>query len=360
MKKFNFLMAVALMAVTPLWYACSDDDTPGSDGDRTPVHVDKQKEKAILLCTFGSTFPEPQKTYQSIINDFETKFPDADVYFSFTSRTCVSRVFASIGKEFVQPDLWLEAIGKAGYKEVYVQSLHVIPGEEYLSLMNTDVKKNFMIKNPNIKVAKGACLLETEEDVNTVAQAIYKHYQEKLDNGEVVVLMGHGNPDDEYGFANQKYSDLETTLQGISGHKNIFVATVDYGKKMFSHIRESLKEITQEKGIQPSELTVNLSPVMSIAGDHAHNDLWGGLENGQTADQVNPNEADQEAEFSWRLKLEKIGYTLSQDEVHVSDEQCNVRGLGDYPEIRNLWIKHLTEAIQSAESWNEHLDIEGE
>ena len=51
------------------------------------------------------------------------------------------------------------------YKRVAVQSLHVIPGEEYLSLMNTDVKKYFMIQwYPHIDVLKG-CLLYTSRCV---------------------------------------------------------------------------------------------------------------------------------------------------------------------------------------------------
>mgnify|MGYP000662339737 CR=1 FL=1 len=51
------------------------------------------------------------------------------------------RVEASTGIARYELDQWLKAIGDAGYKRVAVQSLHVIPGEEYLSLMNTDVKK---------------------------------------------------------------------------------------------------------------------------------------------------------------------------------------------------------------------------
>ena len=51
----------------------------------------------------------------------------------------MNRVKAETGVDRYQPDLWLNAIGAAGYKRVAVQSLHVIPGEEYLSLMNTSL-----------------------------------------------------------------------------------------------------------------------------------------------------------------------------------------------------------------------------
>lgn len=31
----------------------------------------------------------------------------------------------------------------------------------------------------------------------------------------------------------------------------------------------------KDNNLQPSDVTVYLAPFMSIAGDHAHNDLWG-------------------------------------------------------------------------------------
>ena len=195
---------------------------------------------------------------------------------SFTSRTIVSRVYAQIGKAYAQPDLWLSAIGKAGYKNVYVQSLHIIPGEEYLSLMNTDVKKNFMIPYPDIKVAKSACLLETEEDVDAVAEILYSYYKARLDKGEVVALMGHGNPDTEYTHANERYTQLENALQALSGEKNIFIGTVDWGNMMFSHIRDEIKAFAPRIGITEGNyktVTVNLAPLISTAGDHSQNDF---------------------------------------------------------------------------------------
>jgi sirohydrochlorin cobaltochelatase len=275
---------------------------------------------------------------------------------SFTSRTIISRVYAKIGKAYAQPDLWLTAIGNAGYDTVYVQSLHVIPGEEYLSLMNTDVKKNFMVPYPTIKVAKGACLLESDDDENAVASALYSFYKSRLDNGEVVALMGHGNPDDgDYDHANEKYDQLETKLQELSGEQNIFVGTVEWGDKKFSHVRDGIKAFAASKGKSYTNVVVNLSPLMSIAGDHAQNDLLGDLEEGKTMADVNPNESDDEAQFSWKLKIQKLGFTISTEGTITDPKTFNVVGLGDHKAIRAVWLKHMQEAAPNAESWNEHL-----
>lgn len=345
MRKFLSMIACAAIVVAG-FTACSDDD---KGDDHNPVKINKTSETAILLCTFGSTYELPQTTYDAIVKDYKAQYPKADIYLSFTSRTCVSRVGAAIGKYFAQPDLWLKAIGEAGYKTVGVQSLHVIPGEEYLSLMNTDVKKNFMTVYPDIKVAKGACLLEGDgveeekaNDVQAVAKVLYDEFcKEKVNKGEYVVFTGHGNPESEYNHANNRYAQLETALQALDGgEKRIFVGTVDYGAMMFSYIKAQLAANA------PEHATIHLAPVMSVAGDHAHNDMAGELKKGQTMDDVNPNEPDHDANFSWKLKLRKLGYK-------VPDENCHMIGLGDFAKLRAQWSSHLD--MSTAESWNEHL-----
>ena len=210
------------------------------------------------------------------------------------------RVEASTGIARYELDQWLKAIGDAGYKRVAVQSLHVIPGEEYLSLMNTDVKKYFMIQwYPHIDVLKGANLLSSAEDTKDVAEILYKHYESKLaGKNNIVLLMGHGNPDENYN-ANTKYSDMEKALQELAANNNIFVGTVDYGDMLFfpkeiekepanripvegfdktqypNCMYSKVMSYCEKNGLNPSEVNVYLAPFMSIAGDHAHNDLWG-------------------------------------------------------------------------------------
>lgn len=227
------LMATALCTGIA---SCSDKDDVESTlnpAERT-VSQAKKHDTALLLCTFGSTYKESLSVYDDVMNDFKKEFPDVDIYMSFTSRTCINRVQAAAGIERYELDQWLKAIGNAGYKRVAVQSLHVIPGEEYLSLMNTDIKKYFMIQwFPHIDVLRGANLLSEEEDTKMVADVLYSHYAERLsDKNHVVLLMGHGNPDENYS-ANQKYAEVQKALQAKAVHKNIFVGTVDYGDMLF-------------------------------------------------------------------------------------------------------------------------------
>lgn len=63
---------------------------------------------------------------------------------------------------------------------------------------------------------------------------------------------------------------------------------------------------------------------MTIVGDHATNDMNG---------KEDPSEGPEDQ--SWRVQLEKMGWTV----------EARMKGLGDYPEINNIYLEHLKEAI---------------
>lgn len=395
MKQFKHYLLAALVAATATtgFTSCSDNDDEESTVNPAVkvVQATKAHDTAILLCTFGSTYNESLAVYDNVIADFKAKFPNTDIYMSFTSRTCIGRAEASTGVSRYKLDDWLQAIGDAGYTRVAIQSLHVIPGEEYLSLMNTDIKKNFMIEDyPHINVLKGANLLSTDEDTEAVADVLYNHYQSKLaDPKNLVLLMGHGNPDTNYN-ANQKYADAQDALQARAANGNIFVGTVDYGEMLFwpkeeeelasDRIPESqignypncvysqIMRYCEEKGLRPNEVTVYLAPFMSIAGDHAHNDLWG-LEAMAEGDDLSEVELNSN-EYSWRERLEKIGFNVDRNfEAHPVGEAgadhgikdgCGIRALGSYPEIRQIWVNHLYENWNDESAWENGEDYQPE
>ena len=93
-----------------------DDDNTANPAEEV-VKASKKHDTAILLCTFGSTFKESIKTYDATLADFQNAFPDADIYLSFTSRTCVNRVEAETGIARYQPDLWLQDSRKCRLQE---------------------------------------------------------------------------------------------------------------------------------------------------------------------------------------------------------------------------------------------------
>lgn len=321
-----FLMAVSVLFVT----GCGnkdklpqgvDDYTKKMEAVTKEIKETKKHDKALLLVSFGSTHDEPRATFSAMKKQFAGKFRDMDVYFSFTSEICIARC-ASKGLDYYSPSFYLNAIGNAGYKEVGVQSLHVIPGEEYLRVKN--VIKDFHNKGDqpefaDITVYLGGPLLYDSEDVGLIARKLHHIYAGEVEKGKAVVFMGHGNPEDtNYANGNSRYTMLEEALQKIN--PGYYVATVDMNGNLVTDMIERMKHDGIKKGTD-----VICHPLMSTAGDHAKNDMLGGSET-------------EAGEGSWRHELTKAGFSCPK-------ENCHVKGLGDYPEIVDIWISHMETAF---------------
>jgi len=315
------LFAVVIGSLCGGFTACSDDD----DADKTPaaLRYEKKHDTAILLVTLGSTFDEPHDTYTSQQEQFKAAFPDADIFFSFTSVTCINRWYAASGEQFITPDKWLGSFIEKGYEHVYVQSLHVIPGEEFQLLRDKYVKSdyNFIVQDMTPAREEACCgtaLLTSDTDIETVAKILVDAFKTQLQAGEAVAFMGHGNPVSDYDHANASYEKIEQAMQKYAadayGNGNVFVGTVDYPAMLIDYV---IGEMTA-KGVAKST-PVNLHPLMSIAGDHANNDM-----------------ADETDDESWISMIKAAGW---------SNVKPTVKGLGDYKDINELWIQHLRDAI---------------
>ena len=319
--KIGLFAAVAAMTCGG-FTACNSDDA-----DKTPAALKytKKHDTAILLVTFGSTWDDPHATYEKQQNQFKEAFPDADIFFSFTSKTCINRWYAATGEQFITPDLWLGSFIEKGYEHVYVQSLHVIPGEEFQLLRDHYVKSdyNFIVQDMTPAREEACCgtaLLTSNKDIETVGKVLVDAFAEKLKAGEAVAFMGHGNPVEDYDHANASYEKIETWMQQYAqetcGNGNVFVGTVDYEPMLIDYVVDAMKEA----GIG-FDTPVNLHPLMSIAGDHANNDM-----------------SDADDDESWISVIKAAGW---------KNVKPTVKGLGDYAAINDVWIQHLKDAIEA-------------
>lgn len=329
MKKL-FLLALSALMMTALFSSCSSDNEPedvnsfeGIKGELAKAaKVDKKHDNAILLVTFGSTFENAHETYKGIKEQFQKAFPDYDVHLSFTSKICITRWGAKTKEYFPTPDYWLRAIHKAGYKKIHVQSLHIIPGEEWAQLRD-NYMKDFNLyangedspKERNIYLSLGEPLLNDDASIEKVADFLYNKNLEYAKKGEAIAFMGHGNPDNQtYTHGNASYNKLYNVLRAKELGKNFYVGTVDHGTMKIKFVLDDLNKNFKKGG------SVHLQPIMSIAGDHAHNDMAG------------------DEEDSWKSILTENGFNVPQ-------EYCLMKGLGDFPEIVNVWIEHLKESM---------------
>ncbi len=371
MKTIKFMMlAVVTVIVGAMFTACSSDDDNDNDlkvsnyekyqqAVNNTVNAQKKSDKVILLVAFGSTWEQAYDTFDKVVEDYKANFSGWDVYLSFSSAICINNARAGENvapKDYYDPEHWLTAIGLAGYKQVVVQSLQVIPGEEYRRVRDSYVK-DFMnnrnsdftdayMKSIDKQVAVGTPLMAEEADARILAQTLNSEADVKaaVQQG-IVAFMGHGNPEgyDYYG-GNIRYIQLENYLRNIS--TNYYVGTVDmadtYAEDVLKHIEGG--EFKYEIGdmVIPVSYSANenkkaqLFVLMSIAGDHAHNDM-----------------ADDEDDESWFSMFNETGIATAAYETGFK-EACwkkynsgeeYIPGLAERSAVRKLWMNHTREAI---------------
>ena len=303
----------------------------------------KNHDKVILLVAFGSTWDQAYDAFDTTIDAYKAAFGDYDVFLSYSSAICINRAAAGENTEpryYYAPPFWLNAFAAEGvqYDEIVVQSLQVIPGEEYTRVINYikdfannangDLDDDYLA---NVSVKLGVPLLQdAEEDVALVAKELNALYSDKAAEG-VVAFMGHGNPDsyDTY-KANVRYTQLEEALQTYS--KNYFVGTVDMMNNFKTHVWARMTA----NGINNGK--VYLHPLMSIDGDHGHNDMAGDDDDNWDGEKFTPNEEGEVEDTSWKMYFQHLGYECNDDTVLPF-------GLLELPTVRQVWMNHTQDAI---------------
>ena len=304
----------------------------------------KKHDKVILLVAFGSTWEQAYDAFDSTVEAYKTAFSDYDIFLSYSSAICINRAAAGENTEprfYYAPPFWLNAFAdeKVQYDEIVVQSLQVIPGEEYTRVINYikdfannangDLDDDYLA---NVELRLGVPLLQdAESDVNEVAKQLNELYKDKVAQG-VVAFMGHGNPDEYDTYkANVRYTQLEAALQQFS--PNYFVGTVDMMENFKTHVwaRMTAAGLTSGK--------IFLHPLMSIDGDHGHNDM-GGDDDDNWEDGVGftPNDEGEVEDTSWKMYFRHLGYDCPEENVIH-------KGLLELPTIREVWMEHTRYAI---------------
>ena len=303
----------------------------------------KKHDKAILLVAFGSTWDQAYDAFDTTIDAYKAAFGDYDVFLSYSSAICINRAAAGENTEpryYYAPPFWLNAFADEDvqYDEIVVQSLQVIPGEEYTRVINYikdfannangDLDDDYLA---GVTLKLGVPLLQdAEEDVALVAKELNALYSDEAAEG-VVAFMGHGNPDsyDTY-KANVRYTQLEEALQTYS--KKYFVGTVD----MMGNFKTNVWARMTAAGITSGK--VYCHPLMSIDGDHGHNDMAGDDDENWDGEKFTPNEEGEVEDTSWKMYFQHLGYECNDDTMLPF-------GLLELPTIRQVWMNHTQDAI---------------
>ena len=255
-------------------------------------------KKAILAVSFGTShFDTLEKTIAAIEADLAAAFPDRALFRAFTSGM-ILRKLEKEGTHIDDVPQALERLAAEGYADVAVQPTHILNGDEYDKLLAQAAP----FAGRFARLAFGKPLLTGLADYRALAEALLAESPAPSEDA-AVLWMGHGTGH----YANAAYAQLEYLLHDL-GRRDMVVGTVE-GYPGFDEALRRLKE-------RPGLRRVELRPLMVVAGDHAKNDLAG------------------EEPDSWKSRLAAEGYAVT----------CALRGLGEYPAVRAIFVRHAEEA----------------
>ena len=256
-------------------------------------------ERAVLAVSFGTSHRDTlEKNIAAIEAELAAAFPERTVRRAFTSGM-ILRKLAGEGTHIDNVPQALERLLAEGCTDVVVQPTHVMNGEEYDKLAEQAApwEERFA------RFVVGRPLLTGAEDDAALASAVADSLP-PIREDEAVVLMGHGTEH----FANAAYAALEDVFHDM-GRKEVFVGTVEGYPPLEQVMRRMADRKYRSRAL--------LAPLMVVAGDHAKNDMAG------------------EEEDSWESQLRAAGY----------ETRCVLRGLGEVPAVRAMFVEHAGRAM---------------
>lgn len=252
-------------------------------------------KELTILAAFGTSDEEAAESLHALQSAYEKQ--GDTVIWAYSSNI----IRAKLNKEKHVVYSVTEALDFAaenGYKDIKIQSLHVVPAEEYMKICRL-ISRYMESKGENFNsVTMGHPLLSSKQDLDKTIEAVFSALPKERAKEDALILMGHGN--------DRGTGDLSLLAAAYAFHSAdpmVWLATVE-GTLAFDNVLAELRQTKAKK--------VWLMPFMIVAGDHAKNDMAG------------------EEEDSWKSMLMKNGY-----EVHAV-----LNGLGSIPKIQTLFIEH--------------------
>ncbi len=255
------------------------------------IEVDKSelKKSAIVLVVFGSTVSKTIHTYENIKSSFIKAFPDVPIFIAYTSEFIIKKSIAA-GKYIYNVKETVDNLINHGFSSIILQSLHIMPGEEYMSINAHDSSAKIIVGEP---------LLSSDEDIFEVVKII----ESLCDKNGPTVIAAHGN---------SKYPELNKPLVRLADQienrcPNTVLCTVEGMPGL-----EPLKKILN---IAKNQDHATFIPLFLVAGMHVEEDLTG----------TDPS--------SWKKIL------------GISDVQIK-KSMGELQSIHAIYINHCKRAFQ--------------
>ena len=266
-----------------------------------PMTASAQENKtALLMVHFGTTYDETRsKTIDAINAKAAQTFPELTLREAYTSRIVIRR----LKERGIVRETPLEALLRLradGFTRVIVQSTTLLEGAEMESLRRDVASVEGFFEDIRV----GDPLLYDVADCAKVAEILAARHADATDARRKahVVLVGHGT----YTPATATYSQMDY-LFSAQENPLFHVATLE-GYPTFETMLARLKAAGARR--------VTLVPLLFVAGDHANNDIA----------------------VDWKEALEGEGLQVD----------CRLEGLGEIPEIQDIYIEHIRFSLHHA------------
>ena len=275
---------------------------------------------AILLAAFGSRLPDASQALERMRERTSALYPDYRVETALTSGA-VRRHKGAQSRHGRSPEDILKALRREGVSRLAVQSLHVIPGDEYRGLERLVEGLRAGPAHPGgfERIELGRPLLGNAEDIRRVAQTILTVLPPERAPDEAVLLMGHGTR----GQANGVYLDLADELRALDPLVLIGALEAEPGLAA---------KVDELRGLGARR--VHLMPLLFARGVHAVRDMAGDI-TGDMAGGIVCDVAGK-ARNSWQAGLTAAGFSCA----------AHIKGAGEHQALAGIWLDHLREAVE--------------
>ncbi len=252
------------------------------------VNVPSEKP-AIVLAVFGTSHVSALPGIMDIFRSVQQAFPDEEVRLAFTSNI-VRRIWRGrrYDKEFLAahpgvpqevlmvkgPLATIADLQDEGHGYIIVQPTHIANAEEYTDLSSYVAGFNSIktIKKRNMplqKVILGRPALgvpgivhEYHDDILRAARSLAVDVAQAREKGAALVYMGHGNDH----FSTGVYVEFAEVMRHTYPEVRTYVTMVE-GFPSYELLERELDRDKVRK--------VYLKTLMTVAGDHAKNDMAG-------------------------------------------------------------------------------------
>ncbi len=309
-KLISLLLALVLLLICAFGAMAEEEDEENYETGDAALDLVRNEDgigdKELLVVSFGTSFNDSRRlTIGGIEAAIDEAVEDFAVRRAFTAQIIIDHVERRDG---IHIDNVEEALDRAianGVKTLVVQPTHLMHGFEYDDVV--EALGGYADSFDQIVV--GEPLLTSDEDFDRVADILIGLTKDYDDGNTAIVYMGHGTEHE----GNKIYAQMQEVLSS-KGADNYYIGTVEAEPSL-----DDVLEAIEGKGYT----RVVLRDMMVVCGDHANNDMAG------------------DEEDSWKSIFTNAGYEV----------ECVLEGLGQVPEIQQIYVEHAQAAIALAEEY---------